>query len=137
MATLIRETPFHKVWMAKEGEAFGMPFNPEWDGIAYKYLVVDTYHGGVTALRTNNGLEARMFEVVRTPYEIMRDILEALIKEFSIKNIDFNRKKIITTEIYNWNKYAKQFDRPEFVITETFSRRQSLANKFAEILEAL
>lgn len=128
---LIKESPFHKVWMAEGDDVFGS------NGIYGKYLVVDTYHGGVTALITNSGIKARTFEVVRTPVEIMSDFLKASIVEFSHKNTDFNRQKIIETEIKNWNTYARMHNRPELVITDKFSRRQSLANKFAEIYEAL
>ncbi|MBO9147481.1 hypothetical protein P9609_gp18 [Escherichia phage vB_EcoS_PTXU06] len=135
MPTLIKETPYQKVW--KADDVFGRPFDPEWDGVTYKYMVVDTYHGGVVVLRTNSPIEARTFEVKRTDVECMTDFLNDAIKEFSIKNTDYNRKKIMETEILNWNTHAKLFNRPELVITEKFERRQALANKFYEILEAL
>lgn len=128
---LIKETPHHKVWMAEGSDVFGN------NGVYGKYLVVDTYHGGVKALLTNSGIEALTFEVVRTTVEIMADFLKAAIVEFSHKNTDFNRQRIIETEIGNWNAYAKKYGRLELVVTETFCRRQSLANKFAEIYEAL
>ena len=128
---LIKETPHHKVWMAEGNNVFGN------NGIHGKYLVVDTYHGGVPVFVTNNGLKARSFEVVRTPAEIMVDFLKVAIVEFSHKNTDFNRQRIIETEIRNWNTYARMYDREDLVITGTYSRRQSLANKFAEIYEAL
>lgn len=66
MATLIKETPYQKVWKADADDVFGRPFDPEWDGVTYKYMVVDTYHGGIVVLRTNSGIEARTFEVKRS-----------------------------------------------------------------------
>lgn len=132
---LIKETPYQKVW--KADDVFGRPFDKEWDGKTYKYIVIDTYHGGVVVLRTNSGIEARTFEVKLTPVEIMGDFLKELIEEFSNKNTDFNRCKVMEVEIYNWNKRAKEFNYPEFIIKEKFTRRQDLANKFAEIYDAL
>jgi len=128
---LIKETPYCKVWKAVNGDVFG--FN----GQFFKYLVVDTRNGGETALRTNSVLQAMAWEPKFTPEEIMSRFLLLLIEEFSLKNTDFNRKRIIEVEVSNWNVYAKSFNRPEFLITEKFHFRQDLANRFAEIYEAL
>ena len=131
MAKLIKESPFHKVWRAVDGNMFGF------QGETFKYLVVDLRNGGSTALRTNSLLEAYGWEPEFTPVEVMeRNLLENM-EEFSHKNTDFNRIYLIEQTIIDWNKLAAQYSRPEFIITEKFSRRQALANKFAEIYEAL
>ncbi|QXG07703.1 hypothetical protein [Erwinia phage Snitter] len=131
MAKLIKESPFHKVWRAVDGNMFGF------QGETFKYLVVDLRNGGSTALRTNSVLEACGWEPKFSPEEIMERSLLARIEEFSHKNTDFNRLDIMETSIKEWNKIAKEYGRTEFIINETFSRRQELANKFAEIYEAL
>lgn len=128
---LIKESQFHKVWAAVDGDMFG--FNGEY----FKFLVVDLRNGGSTALRTNSVLQAMAWEPKFSPVEIMGMTLLDLIEEFSHMNTDFNRKMPMETYRKRWNEIAKQYDRPEFLISESFSRRQALANKFAEIYEAL
>lgn len=102
-----------------------------------KYLVVDVYHGGIPVLVTNSGIEARLFEVVRTGVEVMNDFLKESIVEFSHKNTDFNRQRVIETEIKNWNAYARMYDRKDLIITDVFNRRQDLSSKFSEIQKSL
>lgn len=128
---LIKETPLVKVWKAVEGKFI----NGEGTE-AGKYLVVDVYHG-VTLLKTDSLVEALYADVKLTEVEIMGDALVSHIMEFSHKNTDFNRKLVIEGEIKKWNSLARSFGREEYVITETFHRRQELANKFAEIYESL
>ena len=128
---LIKETEFCKVWQAVGGDMFGF------QGECYKYLVVDKRNGGSTALRTNSVLQAMSWEPEFTPVEIMARALLEWIEEFSHKNTDFSRVKPMEAYAQAWNDIAKRYNRPEFVITENFSRRQNLANKFAEIYEAL
>lgn len=128
---LIKQSPYHKVWKAINGDVFG--FNGE----CFKYLVVDLRDGGKTALRTNSVLQAMAWEPEFTPEELMARALLGWIEEFSHKNTDFNRINLMDICLNRWNEIAKENSRPEFVITEKFSRRQQLANKFAEIYEAL
>lgn len=128
---IIKESPFHKVWKAVDGNMFG--FNGE----VFKYIVVDLRNGGSTALRTNSVLKACGWEPKFTPLEVMERSLLARIEEFSHKNTDFNRIYVMETSISTWNSLAQEFGYPEFIITEKFSRRQELANKFAEIYESL
>lgn len=131
MAKLIKESPFHKVWRAVDGNMFGF------QGETFKYLVVDLRNGGSTALRTNSLLEAYGWEPEFTPVEVMeRNLLENM-EEFSHKNTDFNRIVNMEFAVQCWNKLVKHYGREEFVITGKFSRRQDLANKFAEIYESL
>lgn len=134
MTTLIRETPFHKVWRSEGKNVFG-----NYSGDRYKYLVVDTYHGGVAALRTNSLIEALAFEVTRTPVEVMGDCLKVLIEEHNHMNNDFDhlRQYNMPRTIDIWNDVAKRNNRPELVITRKFTRRQELANHLAEIYESL
>jgi len=131
MMEMIKETKFHRVWKAVGVDVFGFK------GEFFKYLVIDLRNGGSTALRTNSVLEAMSWEPYFTPDEIMSRTLLELIKEFSQKNTGFNRKMPMETYRISWNKTAMKYGRPEFLIPESFSRRQQLANKFAEIYEAL
>lgn len=129
---LIKQSPFHKVWQANKGESFGNS-----NGEYVKYLVVDLRDGGKTALRTNSILQAMAWEPEFTDEEKMASALLSHINEFSHKNTDFNRVYNMETEIDKWNQQASLYNRPEFIIAEKFTRRQDLANRFAEIYEAL
>ena len=128
---LIKETNIMKVWKCENGK-----FITGTDATtAAKYIVIDL-RAGKCVFRTDSLKDALEFNIEETIEEKVIRALESNIKDMRRKNLDFNERPMDVV-IREWNKIAIKIEREEFIITETFRYRNDLANKFAEILEAL